>query len=98
MSLIAYEWRQWEKSQQKVMFLFELLVALSILFTREGGVECWDLGGWWGCSVIGSSQGLSFCHVVSFFISGLIFHWRASSIHLNLLFLALRKLMNFEYL
>ena len=45
-------------------------------------------------SVISKSQGISFCHVVSFFISGLIFHCRASSIHLNLLFLALRKLMN----
>lgn len=46
--------------------------------------------------MIGKSQGLSFCHV-SFSpetpISGLIFHCRASSIHLNLLFLALRKLM-----
>lgn len=47
-----------------------------------------------GSSLIGKSQPLSFCHVVSFFISGLIFHRRASSIHLNLLFLALRKLMN----
>lgn len=50
-------------------------------------------GGGFG-NVIGKSQGLSFCHVVSFFISGLICHWRASSIHLNLLFLTLRKLMN----
>lgn len=83
--------------QKKVMFLFELLVALSILFNREGGGRCWDAGCWvlGGSSVIGKSQGLSFCHVVSFFsISGQIFHWRASSIHLNLLFLALRKLMN----
>lgn len=43
--------------------------------------------------MIGKSQGLSFCHVSFFPISGLIFHCRASSIHLNLLFLALRKLM-----
>lgn len=51
-------------------------------FWGEGGVRC---------SVISKSRGLSFSHVVSFFIPGLIFHWRASSIHLNLLFLALRK-------
>lgn len=53
--------------KEKVMLLFELPVALSILFTREGGGSRW---------VIGKSQGLSFCHVVSFLISWLIFHWR----------------------
>lgn len=82
--------------KKNAMFLFELVVALSILFTRDGGGRCWDAGCWvlGGSSVIGKSQGLSFCHVVSFFISGLILHWRASSTHLNLLFLAPRKLMN----
>lgn len=53
---------------------------------------CWVLRG--GSGVIGKRRDLSFCHVACFFISGLIFHWRASSIHLNVLFLALRKLMN----
>ena len=72
----------------------------SPLFIREGGGGRWWMLGffWGGGSMISKSQGLSFSHVVSFFIPGLIFHWRASSIHLNLLFLALRKLMNFQYL
>lgn len=30
-------------------------------------------------SVIGEMQGLSFCHVVPFFISGLILYWRAAA-------------------
>lgn len=42
----------------------------------------------------GKSQGLSFCHVVSFFDFWADFSLEASSIHSNLLFLALRKLMN----
>lgn len=80
-------------SQKEAMFLFELVVAPCVLFTREGGGRCWDAGCWvlrrWvrgGSSMIGKSQALSFCHVVSFFISRLIFHWRASSIHSNLFF------------
>lgn len=35
---LAYEWRQWElEMEKKVMFLFEPLLALSFLFTGEGG-------------------------------------------------------------
>lgn len=79
------------------MFLFEFILLLSVFCSGRDEAGAGVVGVGCCCgedSVIGKSQSLSFCHVVSFFISGLIFHWRASSIHLNLLFLALRKLMN----
>lgn len=43
---------------------------------QGGRRELLGVGFWGRSSMTGKSQGLSFCHVVSFLISGLISHWR----------------------